>query len=167
MMTELYDIRKETEAARMLLDIYADILSDDDEKADAIEGETNLNEAIVSGLERIAALNALIEGGREVMNRIKSRVDRLESQAEGIKTAIGIALEATDTKKIETPLATVSLSKTPATAIITDESSVPARFWKPQDPKLDKRAVLAALKEGDVPGAELSNGGVSVRITSR
>jgi hypothetical protein len=49
-----------------------------------------------------------------------------------------------------------------------DESHIPEAFWKPQQPKLDRRALLAALKAGEViRGAALDNGGtaLSVRTT--
>ena len=45
------------------------------------------------------------------------------------------------------------------------EALIPAKFWKPQDPKLDRAAVAEALKAGEtVPGASLSNGGLSLSI---
>jgi len=56
---------------------------------------------------------------------------------------------------------------TPPKTIIADEALIPARFWKPSDPKLDRAAVSAALKAGEiVPGATLGNGGftLSVRV---
>ena len=42
-----------------------------------------------------------------------------------------------------------------------------ADFWVRQDPKLDKRALLAALRDGPVAGAALSNGGSTVSIRSK
>ena len=62
-------------------------------------------------------------------------------------------------RKMELPQATISLRAVPPKAEITDEALVPSKFWKAQDPKLDKKAVLDALKgKEDVPGASLSNG---------
>ena len=44
----------------------------------------------------------------------------------------------------------------PALQIIT-ECLIPAAYWKPQDPKLDKLGLLAALKAGaDIDGVRLS-----------
>ena len=68
-------------------------------------------------------------------------------------------------KKLELPQATISRKPTPAKALILDEAAIPARFWKPSDPKLDKKAVLDALKAGEaVPGTSLSNGGETIAI---
>jgi hypothetical protein len=50
-------------------------------------------------------------------------------------------------------------------AIILNEADIPSKFWKAQDPKLDRKAVLDALKAKEaVAGAELSNGGETIQI---
>ena len=68
-------------------------------------------------------------------------------------------------RKLELPTATLSIKAVPAKAEITDEALLPSKFFKAQDPKLDKKAVLDALKaKEDVPGAVLSNGGETLSI---
>ena len=90
---------------------------------------------------------------------------RFEQQRDSIRTAIATAMEAGGIKKVEHAIGTVSLKTVPPKAIITNEADIPARFWRPSDPKLDKRAVLDALKSSEaVPGAELSNGSMTIQI---
>ena len=49
--------------------------------------------------------------------------------------------------------------------VIEDEEGIPASYWKPQPPKLDRRGLLAALTAGQaVPGAHLGNGGVTLVV---
>jgi hypothetical protein len=53
--------------------------------------------------------------------------------------------------------------------IVTDDFLVPPEFWERQDPKLDKAALLAALKRADamgenIPGACLSEPGTTIQI---
>jgi hypothetical protein len=49
--------------------------------------------------------------------------------------------------------------------VITDEHAIPQAFWRPQPPKLDRKAIGEALKAGQaVPGAQLSNGGTTLAI---
>jgi hypothetical protein len=49
--------------------------------------------------------------------------------------------------------------------LIVDEAAIPADFWKPSDPKLDKKAVGEALKAGrEVAGAMMSNGGETLQV---
>jgi hypothetical protein len=68
-------------------------------------------------------------------------------------------------KKLERPAATLSLRSVPPKAIITSEVELPSRFFVDQAPKLDKKAVLDALKAGEkVAGAELSNGGETIAL---
>ena len=49
--------------------------------------------------------------------------------------------------------------------MVTDEAAVPEPFWRPQPPKLDRRALAEALKTGQsIPGATLSNGGTTLSL---
>lgn len=169
-MTAAQDLRREIEAARVLLANYRDILGEDAEaQADAVEGETNLHEAIRPALARIAEIEAMCEGLTAAMDRLKARRSRLEQQGETLRTLLLAGMEMAGLKKVETDLATVSRKPVPPSVQITNEAEIPAAFWKRGDPKLDKKALLAALKEADeqgtkIPGAELSNGGETISV---
>lgn len=166
MSDTLHALHVETEAAKALLANLRDIIGDDDQaQADAVEGETSLLEAIEAGLTRLFELNELHSGIAALIASLKDRGERFERQRDSIRTAICAAMEAGNIKKHEFPLATISLRSVPPKAEIIDESAIPAKFWKAQDPKLDKKSVLDALKAKEaVPGAVLSNGGLTVSI---
>lgn len=153
-------------AARNLLAVYADVLAGDEQAvADAIEGETDLRSAIEVAVDRIASNDALVAAIKDRVDGLNSRRKRLDAQTETLRTAIGVAMEVATIKRLELADGTVTLKATPASAIVTDEAVIPAKFWKPQEPRLDKRAVLDALKASEaVPGATLSNGGSTVQI---
>lgn len=157
---------RETEAAKVFLANLNDILGDDEQaKADTVEGQTNLHDAIGVAVERIFFLDEMLAGIDTKVSELKARMSRLDAQRDNIRTAICAAMEAGSLKKFEHALATVSLRAVPPKAEITDEAAIPAKFWKAQDPKLDKKAVLDALKAKEaVPGAVLSNGGVTISI---
>ena len=159
-------LREESEAARGLLANIRDIIGDDEDMiATAVEGETNLLEAIGSGVKRLAELDALLDSTKALADGIEERRARFKRQHELLKDALLVAMESSEIKKLELPLATISVKRTPASAMIVDESAVPSKFWKPQDPKLDKKAVLDALKTGEaVEGATLSNGGQALQV---
>jgi hypothetical protein len=161
-----FHLRRETEAARALVASLADVLGDDAElAADTIEGETNLQEVIRSALGRIVELDTMTEGIKVTQDALASRKARLEKQREMIRESLAVALEVACIKKMETPLATISLRAVPPRVEVIDESAIPATYWKPQEPRLDRKAVLDALKDKrDVPGATLSNGGMAVTI---
>lgn len=156
----------ETSNARNLLADMRDLLGDDaDLIATTVEGETELTEVASKALGRILELNGMMDGIAGMMASLKDRGERLEQQRDNLRTLLGVAMETGCIKKLETPLATASLRAVPPKAEIIDEAAIPARFWKPQEPKLDRKAVLDALKAKEpVPGASLNNGGMTVSI---
>lgn len=157
------ELRHEISEAQALLANMADILGDDAELAAAtVEGETDLVEALKRATARVVELDGMIAGIGDILKTAGERSDRLKRQRERIKDLVCIAMETASIKKLETPLVTVSLRKTAASVLITNEADIPSSFWKPQAPALDKRALLAALKDGPIAGATLSNGGQTV-----
>jgi hypothetical protein len=96
---------------------------------------------------------------------LQARKARLGNQGDMIRQAILVAMGAAEIKKLELPIATITRKPTAPKAEILNESDIPSQFWKAQDPKLDRKAVLDALKEKqEVPGAILSNGGEALQI---
>lgn len=156
----------EGEAARGLLANLRDVIEGDEELAlTAVEGETNLIEAISAGVDRMSEVKTYCEALETKIKSLSERRSRFEDQAARIKTAIQVAMGHAELRKIELPQATLTIQRVAAKAEITDESAIPAKFWKPQDPKLDRKALLDALKaKEDVPGAVLSNGGETLAI---
>lgn len=163
------DLYMQGDAAKVLLANIRDVIGDDDEMiATAVEGETGLIEAIGGAVDRIHELEAHCEALAIQSKRLTERLSRFEDQAARIKAAIHVAMGHGELRKLELPQATLSLRPVPSKAEITDESAIPAKFWKTQEPKLDKRAVLDALKaKEDVPGAVLSNGSETISIRSK
>lgn len=164
----IHQLFEETNAAKSLLASLANLLGDDVEaKASTVEGETQLVEALQSAVARDIELKAMIETGKALSKQINERIDRLEHQRETLKAAIVVAMETAGKKRLETPFGTAALMATQATVIVTEEADIPSEYWKPQDPKLDKTAIKKALKEKrEVPGARLSNGGMTVQVST-
>ena len=160
------DLQRQTEAARLLLATYEDILGDDAEaKADAIEGETGLHEAIRMAVVRLSEILMMQEGINALAEKLEARKARLGAQSDFLRTAITVAMEVGEVRKFELDIATLSLRAVPPKVEIVNEADIPSKFWKPSDPKLDKKAILEALKEKQiVPGAVLSNGGQTVAV---
>jgi hypothetical protein len=60
-----------------------------------------------------------------------------------------------DKRKIKTVLFSFAIQKNPP-SVQADENLIPADYWIPQAPKLDRRALMEDLKAGaSVPGAHL------------
>jgi hypothetical protein len=164
-MTTIRDLARETEAARALRANLADIIQDEDDARDFVEGETNLLEAIELAVKQTGEDEAAIEAIDNYVAKLKGRKDRLKSRLEATRTAIAVAMNQASQKKMETPYGTVTRKYTIKTAIITDETSIPTHYWKPQDPKLDKAKLASDMRAGQrIEGATLSNGGETVAI---
>lgn len=135
---------------------------------DTIEGETELHEAIAAVVEELAENNALITGIRSLEDSLAERRGRLEKSVATLREVITMAMERAQINALKTPLATLSIRPVPPGVLITDESQIPARFFKAKDPTLDKAALNKAVAAGEaVPGTSLSNGGVTLSIRSK
>lgn len=156
----------EAEAARALVANIRDVIGEDDADlmADMIEGETGLLEAVDKALARLQELDTFATAIGAQIDDLRARKARFETQSDLIRACLASAMGMVDIKKLERPAGTVSLRATAPSAVITNEAEIPTEYWVRQDPKLDKRALLAALKDGPVAGASLSNGGQSVSI---
>jgi hypothetical protein len=160
------EISKEAEAARVLLLNVRDVLiGDDDAVEDVIEGETNFKEIAAKAVARLAEIDAMVEAISMQTKNLSARLTRLEAQGASIRAALVSAMATLDLTKLEIAQGTLSRKPTPPKVVVTDEALIPADFWKRPDPTLDRRALLAALKERqDIPGATLSNGGETLAV---
>jgi hypothetical protein len=135
---------------------------------DMIEGETDLAEACLVVLEETMEDETLLAGVVATIKLLQERKSRLERSIETRRGIILMAMEKAGLQTIKGALATLAVRETPPKTVISDEALIPARFWKPSDPKLDRAALAEALKaKEEVPGASLSNGGVSLNIRVR
>lgn len=93
---------------------------------------------------------------KDEIARLKARLDSTKRREEFMKKLVRDALLATDTKKVKTPLITVSLRKSIET-VIDDEAEIPKEFMKEVvTVKPDVTNIKKQLIEGVViPGAHL------------
>lgn len=165
-----YAIRKETEAAKNLLAMLRDAGDADDAEIveSAIEGETNLVEAIAAIIDAIDEEEIVIAGGEAKIADIQARVAVKKHRVEMLRASIERAMLVTEQDKLNLPTATVFVSKRQPGLIVESEADIPSEFFKtpePPAPKLDKKTLAAALKDGrEIPGARLDNGTVSLSI---
>ena len=105
---------------------------------------------VVKTLEMdIAGLDEEIQRMTKRKATIKNNIDRLKRSLEG-------AMIATGKRKFKRPLFGFGIQKNPPSLNVLDETKIPEEFWIEQQPKLDKKAALAYVKENKVDWAELS-----------
>jgi ABC-type transporter Mla subunit MlaD len=199
------DMAKEMAAAAALKDQLKAVLGDTDDDAatlrDTIEGETDLLETVDAVLSQIGQDIARCEGLDKFKTTLEARAHRLKTRVETMRTMLTNTLDIIEQKKLERPLATVTLKAVAPKLNLVDEAAVPSPYWRQPEPELDRKALTDALKqradvfaqidalqaEADktglapdrtemarldallaacppIPGAELTNGSVTVQI---
>lgn len=158
-------LTKEAAAANALRQSLQAITDDPEAIRDTIEGETNLHDAIAAVMDAIRDDEASVLGLVAMIEKLKDRKTRIEERMDRRRTAIEQAMCIGELRSLELPDATLFLRNVAPAVEITDESRIPAQFWKPRDPTLDKSALKDALQNGSqIPGAVLGNGGISLTI---
>lgn len=141
--------------------------ADPDFVVDLAEGETSLLEAIDALAHADLLDEGLIAGVDAAAADLALRKQRFAARRQSRRAIIEQALLILEVSKLERPVATLSIARRAPSVVVVDESVIPSRFFA-AEPKLDKRALKAALDAGeDIAGAHLSNGSMSLTIRRR
>ena len=131
---------------------------DEETLADTLEGITDLHEMIAAAIRSALVDEALQRGLRARLEEMRQRLTRLEERCAKKRQLALEAMSEVGLKKLEQPDFTASARSGTPGLVVVSEHAIPADFWVPQPPKLDRQALLGSLKRGQtVPGAELSN----------
>ena len=165
----VYQIDREAEAAKGLRESLAQLgEGDEDLLLDMAEGETSLFECFDALLLRNASDRALTLGVDAVIADLTARKARVEKRIAFDRALIEQAMMTAEIMKVERPAATLSLTNRAASLRVDNEADIPAEFWAAGAPKLDRKALTAALKDGrPVPGAALSNAAPSLTVRTK
>jgi Siphovirus Gp157 len=141
---------------------------DDETLRDTVEGISALPRVVAAVVRSHIDDLALASALRSRLANMQERLSRLEGRAEKKRLLVASVMERADLRKLTEADFTVSLRPTPQPLVVTAENEIPAAYWKAQPPKLDRNALIAALKAGEqVPGASLGNGGVTIAVRTR
>lgn len=156
-------LNRQSMAARALIE---ELAGDDAELAhDIVEGETDLFEAVERALAEIDECDILVEGLSAHIKKLNDRLSRVKKRAENVRGMIDQAFQMAEVQSHKFSTATITTKRIPPKPVVSDESLIPSRFFAPQPPKLDMKALGQAVKDGeDVPGASMSNGGTTIQI---
>jgi hypothetical protein len=129
--------------------LLADIPNLDEQTlADTLEGLTNLREMLAELIRSALDDEALAAGLSTRVSDMKARVERFERRAQRKRDLALQAMAEADIPKLIQPDFTASLRQGAPTLEVVAEDKIPAVYWKPQAPKLDKQGLLVALKAG-------------------
>jgi hypothetical protein len=131
---------------------------DDETIRDTLEGITDLHEMIAAVIRSALVDEALHTGLRFRVDDMKERLLRLDQRASKKRELALEAMTEVGLSKLAQPDFTAFTRSGSPALVVTAEDRVPQAYWLPQPPKLDRQALLGALKRGmEVPGAEMSN----------
>ncbi|MDP4087621.1 MAG: siphovirus Gp157 family protein [Bacillota bacterium] len=134
--------------------------------ADTLDEETfidtlsAISEALEDKVEHTAKFIRCLESDMEALKveekRLADKRKALENKVSSIKEYLQHEMEFSGIDKVKRPTLTVSIQLNPPSVEVMDESVIPSIFMIPQPEKIDKKAILKALKEGEeIPGCEI------------
>lgn len=144
-MVRLFDL---TESYQQVYDLIAE---EGDEKAlidtlesieDAFEDKADGYQAVIKSLE---ADNVAID---EEIKRLRQRKTTNQNGIKRLKESLQEAMLRTDKIKFKTALHSYSIANNPPSLDIETEKYIPTEYWVSQAPKVNKKDLLADLKNG-------------------
>jgi len=140
---QIYDLIAEQEDEQILKDTLNSI-------NDALEDKADGYVAVIKSLETD---NNAID---EEIKRLKQRKTSNENGIKRLKETLQQVMEETGKEKFKTALNSYSIANNPPSLEVKDKNIVPKEFFTEQEPKLNKKELLKAVKEGlEIKGIEL------------
>jgi hypothetical protein len=152
--------------------LHAELAEDEDFVADETVIATRLREAhaddprdLLSALiDAVILADGEAESAKAIAERFTARRKRFEALVEKFRNMIGELMAAIPLTKHAGVLARASIVAAPPSVLVMDEQLIPDEYFKVER-TLRRSEVLSDLKVGVVvEGAQLSNGGESLRI---
>lgn len=153
---KLYELRQEYQA----LAAAAQAAGDDPEMTQAYDDTlAALAGDIVDKVHACCIVVRTMEAEAEAIKteeeRLYARRRAVDAASDRLRAYMTVELSTIGMLTVRTSLFTVSLANNKAKLVVTDESALPATYWK-SVPKLDNQAVRDALERGEkLPGAKL------------
>lgn len=97
----------------------------------------------------ISELSADTEKIAAEIKRLTERKTAIQNNIAYMKQSLTAAMVATDNIKFRTDLFSFNVQKNPPALIVDDEKAVPDEYLIPQEPKIDKKAIIDFLKKGN------------------
>ena len=99
-----------------------------------------------------------IEGIKKEVERLNEKRKYLENLESSLKKNLEFSMIATDKKKFKAGTFSFNIQKNAPALEIEHEFNIPQIYYIPQEPKLDKKALLSALKVGqEVDGVKIKH----------
>ena len=99
------------------------------------------------------------------IKRLTDRKNTIQNNIAYMKQSLTSAMTVTGNTKFRTDLFSFNIQKNPPALVVDDEKAIPQEYLIPQEPKVDKKAIIDFLKGGNyVPYAHIEQSeGVRIR----
>ena len=99
------------------------------------------------------------------IKRLTDRKNTIQNNIAYMKQSLTTAMTVTGNTKFRTDLFSFNIQKNPPALVVDDEKAIPQEYLIPQEPKVDKKAIIDFLKNGNkVPYAHIEQSeGVRIR----
>lgn len=137
------------------LDIQKAIYDPDFDQESAEAALADITDALEEKADNYAKiikqLDADADAVAEEIRRLTARKAMLDNRRDWLKTNLQMAMTATGKTKFKTPFFSFGIQKNPPSVVLdAGLDAIPAEYLVPQDPKVDKKAICARLKTGEV-----------------
>ena len=161
-MATLYELQGEYQRLYQLAEEEELTLEDIQDTLESLDGE--MEDKAVGYAMVMKDIEGQIDVIKKEVERLNSKVKTLNNNKDRMKNALQDAMIQTDNKEIKTDLFNFKIQNNPPSVKVLQESEIPEQYFIPQEPKLDKKGILAELKAGkDIQGVEMVQG-QSLRI---
>ena len=161
-MATLYELQGEYQRLYQLAEEEELTLEDIQDTLESLDGE--LEDKAVGYAMVMKEIEGQIDVIKKEIERLNSKVKTLNNNKDRMKNALQDAMIQTDNKEFKTDLFNFKIQNNPPSVKVLQESEIPEQYFIPQEPKLDKKGILAELKAGkDIQGVEMVQG-QSLRI---
>lgn len=121
-----------------------------DDLTDTLEA---LTDAIEDKAENTAKVIKQLEANAEMVaneiKRLSAHKTTFDNNAKHLKVYLQEQLEKCGKSKIKGAIFTVAIQNNPQSVEVLDENKIPATYFIPQQPKLDRKELLVHLKSGE------------------
>ena len=122
---------------------------------EAIDGE--IEDKAENYAKVIVNANAERDGLANEIDRLTRRKRAIDENTKRMKEALQQAMQITGKTKFKTPLFSFGIQKNPASVQIDEGATIPDKYLIAQEPKIDRKGMIADLKEGiEIKGCTLT-----------
>lgn len=138
-----------------------ELLDNPDIPRGAVQDSLNeIGEEFETKAENIAKLIKNMDGDIEILKseekRLSSKRKAIENNQKRLKDYLDAEMKATGKTLIKGTIFKLAIQKNAPSVNVIDEKLIPESYWVEQEPVLDKKTLLVALKNGEeIPGVEI------------